>query len=44
MDRDSTGETPSALCPPHKAGFTLNQMKPDTKSLEPHLQNGGGLD
>jgi len=25
MDRDSTGETPSALCPPQEAGFTLNQ-------------------
>ncbi len=24
MDRDSTGEPPSALCPPQKAGFTLN--------------------
>ncbi len=24
MDRDSTGETPSALCPPQEAGFTLN--------------------
>ena len=26
MDRDSTGETPSALCPPQEAGFTLNLM------------------
>jgi hypothetical protein len=25
MDRDSTGETPSALCPPQEAEFTLNQ-------------------
>jgi hypothetical protein len=25
MDRDSTGETPSALYPPQEAGFTLNQ-------------------
>jgi hypothetical protein len=25
MDRNSTGETPSALCPPQEAGFTLNQ-------------------
>ena len=24
MDRNSTGETPSALCPPQEAGFTLN--------------------
>jgi len=24
MDRDSTGETPSALYPPQEAGFTLN--------------------
>ena len=26
MDRDSTGETPSALCPLQEAGFTLNQL------------------
>ncbi len=26
MDHDSTGETPSALCPPQEAGFTLNLM------------------
>ena len=24
MDSDSTGKTPSALCPPQEAGFTLN--------------------
>ncbi len=28
MDRDSTGETPSALCPPQEAGFTLNLLTP----------------
>ncbi len=26
MDRDSTGETPSALYPPQEAGFTLNEV------------------
>ncbi len=25
MDRDPTGETLSALCPPQEAGFTLNK-------------------
>jgi len=26
MDRNSTGETPSVMCPPQEAGFTLNQL------------------
>jgi hypothetical protein len=26
MDRDSAGETPSALCPPQEAGLTSNYI------------------
>ncbi len=31
MDRDSTGDTPSALCPPQEAGLTSN-LCPDPES------------